>query len=85
MCFMSNLNNSRLSAQCFDVETITIGLDYVYKLITNENKGPGEYVIYGFELLPFMEVLQYYYNIIISLQISTAHQLVRMSLLMREA
>ena len=47
MCFMSNLNNSQLSAQCYDVETITIGSDYVYKLITDKNEGPGEYVICG--------------------------------------
>ena len=47
MCFMSNLNNSRLSAQCYDVETITIGSDYVYKLITDKNEGPGKYVKCG--------------------------------------
>ena len=45
MCFMSNLNNSQLSAQCYDVETMTIGSDYVYKLITDKNEGPGEYAI----------------------------------------
>ena len=45
MCFMSNLNNSRLSAQCYDVETMTIGSDYVYKLTTDKNDGPGEYAI----------------------------------------
>ena len=44
MCFMSNLNNSRLSAQCYDVETITIGSDYAYKVITGNNEGPGEYI-----------------------------------------
>ena len=47
MCFMSNLNNSRLSAQCYGVESITIGSDYVYKLMTGKNEGPGEYVQHG--------------------------------------
>ena len=44
MCFMSNMNNSRLSAQCYEVETKTIGSDYAYKVITDKNEGPGEYV-----------------------------------------
>ena len=47
MCFMSNLNNSRLSAQCYDVETMNIGSDYAYKLTTDKNEGPGEYLISG--------------------------------------
>ena len=51
MCFMSNMKNSQLSAQCYDVEIITIGSDYVYKLIINNNEGPGEYVICGFTSL----------------------------------
>ena len=59
MCFMSNLNNSQLSAQCYDVETITTGSDYAYKVITGNNEGPGEYVCKMWNYFPSWK----YYNI----------------------
>ena len=56
MCFMSNINNSRLSAQCYDVHPVNIGSDYAYKAIPHKGEGPGQYVM-CVDLLPFVETL----------------------------